>query len=264
METVKRRMSYPKKLIRKNQIKEYFVISSILIILIILLLYSFKNINNMNQTSLLIGISMILGVGASLAGLWMFKKFNSFFDKTDNNIRKAKLGANGEKIVIERLHQILDANKYNIIPNFKIPERNFDIDCLIIGPKGVIIVEVKNLSKIFSFHFSERKTLRIKEKGYTREITSLMGNSDPRIKLKNHCKSFNYYLSTKGFYDIKAKKILVFINNNIKIDGKAGVYIISGLNGLDKYFNSLDEDNRFTPKFCKFFNKKLEIDYKNN
>ena len=254
MQIIRGEKSYSKILIRKNLIEKYQLIGFILLFVIIYVLYFINNTKRINPESFVVLFSMTIGMLACLFYIWVFKKLDKLFLKKDININKARLGDRGEELVCNRLKEIL-GDFYYMYPNFKIPGRKFDVDFLIIGPKGLIAMEVKNSSNHFSF--SEKEALKIKGTGYTQEITRLIGNADPRVKLNNHCKSLNYYFYSLGLRGIKSKKVLVFTNGSISIDGKAGIYIVKKLELLNKYFENLKDDDRFSPEYCAVIVEKL-------
>ncbi len=254
MQIIKGNKSYSKKIIRKNSIEKNLLMGLLLLFATVYLVYFFQWLEIPDSESFIILFSMILGMLMSLFLVWLFKILNKFLDKKNNNINKAKLGDDGEEKVISKLKKILD-NDYYVYPNFKIPGRKFDIDFLIIGKKGIIAMEVKSSSN--SFTFSEKEALKIKGAGYTQEVTKLIGNADPRIKLNNHCKSLNYYLYSIGLKNVKARKVLVFVNSSVNIGGKSGIYIIKKLNELDQYFESLANDERFSIEYCKNIIEKI-------
>ena len=247
MQIIKGDKSYSKTIIKKNFIEKYLVVTLLFLLAIISFVYYFQKFKIPDSESFVILFSMILGMLMSIFLVWIFRILNKFFDKKDNNISKAKFGDDGEQKVLNKLEKCLDSSYY-VYPNFKIPSRKFDIDFLIIGKKGIIVMEVKNSSSLFSF--TEKEALRIKGTGYTQEITRLIGNADPRIKLKNHCKSLDYYLYSIGVKNIKVRKVLVFVNSLIKIEGKPGIYIVKKLDELDNYFESLNVDENFSPENC--------------
>ncbi len=260
MQIIKGDESYSKKIIRKNYFELYGFLILSLSVLIIYLITSFQREEFLNTDSFVMMFYTTLGGLMTLFIIFLFKKINKFISKKENNINKAKVGDLGEKMVLNKLTKILDDN-YTVYPNFKIPGRKFDVDLLIVGPKGVIAMEIKNSSNNFSF--SEKEVLRIKGSGYTQEVTTLLGNADPRVKLKNHCKSLNYYIFSLGLKNIRVRKVLVFVNTQVSINGKAGVYIVKRLGELNKYFEDLNNDDLFSPEYCRIINDKLADDEKN-
>ena len=261
MKLIKGDKSYSKELIIKNSLEKHIFTGFMILLAIVYLAIFVRRFEALNSESFIILFSMLLGVLLFAFFLWMNKLLNRFLDKKDSNINVARFGEEGEKKILNKLEKILDDNYY-VYPNFKIPGRKFDVDFLIIGKKGLIAMEVKNSSNLYSFF--EKEALRIKGTGYTQEITKLIGNADPRIKLKNHCKSLDYYLYSIGLRNVKARKVLVFVNSSINIEGKSGIYIVKNISGLDKYFESLTNDERFSPEYCANIVEKINNSLKKN
>ncbi len=256
MNFLKKERSYSKQKIKDNVLKQWIFYVVCFSVSVFLLLYLFKYLRlSFDQNSLLIAVSMILGVILGLITVWVNKFTNDFFLKTDNKKNIARKGYEGEKKVYLKLIKILDPEKYKIHQNFKIPGAKFDFDFLIIGPKGVVVLEVKNSDN--SYIFFERGAIRVKISKYSREETKLFGRCDHREKLINYCLYLDNYLKSLGFSQIKIRKALVFVDSKVEIKGKSKVFIMSNINELDKYFNTLNEDRRFSQDFCEKIDKKL-------
>lgn len=264
MKVVVSEKSYSKKQIRKHRITKYSVVGALILLFITFFLYSIQPLINgtklINVNSLLIIFSMTLGAVASLVSLWLFRKIDSFLNKTDIKIGIAMAGDKGEMMVFEELNKVLNEN-YTVYPNYIIPGHKFDLDFLIVGPKGLIVVEVKNFSN--ATFFSEDKALSIKEAGFKKEVTKLVGSSDPRTRIDTHCKVLNNYLNYLDFNNINIRKVLVFAKDHVTIEGKSNIYIVKKIYELGKYFESLYEDEKFTPEYCEEVNNKLSPKYKN-
>ncbi|MDD4901730.1 MAG: nuclease-related domain-containing protein [Patescibacteria group bacterium] len=260
MKTIGNKKSYSESQLRKNRIIKYSALVTLLVIFIVLIKYAILPIFQpkvwMNANSWVILILIVLGAITGIAALAMSKWLESFFDKVNYNISISAAGDEGEKKVYDELRKVLD-DKYTVYPNYIIPGHKFDLDFLIVGPKGLIVMEVKNFSN--STVFSEDKALSVKESGYKKEVTKLVGSSDPRNKIDIHCKVMNSYLNYLNFDNIKIRKVLVFAKDHITIEGKSKIYIVKKINELGQYFDSLYRDERFTPEFCEEINKKLLI-----
>jgi len=254
MKLVKNTESYSEEIIRKNIFKQKLFTIIFLSLSIVALVYCIKYSAPIDQNSVVIFTLMTMGLLFGLLLKWMTGRINSFFFKTDQKIGISSKGHEGEEIVSLEMKNILD-EKYTVYQNFKIPGRKFDIDFLIVGPKGVIAMEVKNYSDRLLFF--EDKIIKVRGEGYTRTVTELYGNYDPRNKLKNHCFSLNNYLQTMGLNEIKVRKVLVFINDNNKIEENPGIFIVQGVNKLKSYFASLYTDEKFTTEFCEKINKNI-------
>jgi hypothetical protein len=256
MNFFKKEISYSKQKIKDNILKQWIFYVVYFSVTLFLLLYSFKYLRpSFDQESLLIAFSMILGIILGLIIVWVKKFTNNFFLKTDIEKSVARKGYEGEKRVYLELIKILGSEKYRIHQNFKIPGAKFDFDFLIIGPKGVVVLEVKNSNN--SYVFTEKEVRRVKISKYSREETKLFGPCDHRNKLINRCLFLGSHLKLIGLGEIKVRKALVFIDSKVEIKGKSKVFIVSNINELANYFNTLSEDRSFSQDFCEKIDKKL-------
>jgi hypothetical protein len=261
MKVIAKNISYSQTQIKRNVTKKYIIFSVILIFSVVLLKYSFYSLTKsrgwLDEKFISLIIGLIFGIFVGLIIPRLSNKLDSFFDKIDLEINIAKAGDKGEKLIYEELDKILDDN-YTVYPNYIIPGHKFDLDFLIIGPKGVIVMEVKNFSN--STLFSEDQVLSIKDSNdsqYKKEVTKLVGRADPRVKINSHCKVLHDYLNYLHIPNINIKKVLVFTKDHVIIEGKPGIYIVKKIYELNKYFNDLYVDGRFTTEFCDEMNKKL-------
>lgn len=260
MKIVASEKSFSKKQIKKHRIKKYSVFISVFLIVIVLLYFCYKSLSNdpnrFNPIVLIQVFSMIVGALLYVLFKWLFGKLDTYIDNIDINLGVAMAGDKGEVMVFEELKKVLDDN-YTVYPNYIIPGHKFDLDFLIVGPKGLVVVEVKNFSN--ATFFSEDKAMIIKQSdsAYKQETTKLVGSSDPRNKIETHCKTLSNYLSYLEFNNINVKKVLVFAKDHVTIEGKSNIYIVKKIYELCKYFESLYPDDRFTPEFCKEVNEKL-------
>lgn len=157
----------------------------------------------------------------------------------------AKLGMEGEKNVAVWLNEHLPKDTYSIISNVQLPGHKFDIDFVIIGPKGIIVLEVKNFSD--KVYFSEDEYFKIIDG----QKYFLPVDDDPRVQARRHSDCLKKYFELKGAKGIKISKAVVFIKPDAcGIEGKMGVFIISGREKLKQYLNSLENCPDYTPDFC--------------
>lgn len=256
MNFFKKEISYSKQKIKYNVLKQWIFYVVYFSVSLFILLYFFKYLKlSLDQSSLLIAVSMILGVILGLITVWINKFTNDFFLKTDIEKSIARKGYEGEKRAYLELIKILDSEKYRIHQNFKLPGAKFDFDFLIIGPKGVVVLEVKNSDN--SYIFTEKEAIRVKVSKYSREETKLFGPCDYRNKLIDRCLFLANYLKSIGLSQIKVRKALVFVDSKVEIKGKPKVFIVSNINELANYFSTLNEDRRFSQDFCEKIDKKL-------
>lgn len=258
MKAVISKKSFSEQQLRKNRIIKYSVITVVLIVLVFLIKYVVSPLFNiqiwLKTDSFVILFLMLLGAASCLMGQGLFNMLDSVFCGVNKNIGISMAGHEGEQKVFKELSNVL-GDKYTVYPNYVIPGHKFDLDFLIVGPKGLIVVEVKNFSN--ATVFSEDKALSVKELGYKKEVIKLVGSSDPRNKIDTHCKVLNRYLNYLGFDNIGIKKVLVFAKDHVTIDGKSKIFIVKKITELGKYFDNLYQDERFTPEFCKELNTKL-------
>lgn len=255
MNIFKKDISYSKQKIKNNLLKQRIFIFCCIVYIIFFALYIKNTSFPRNENSLLIIFSMLLGLVIGLLLVWVNKITDRFFKKTDLEINKGIDGRDGEEKTYLSLIKILN-NDYKIIPNFKIKNTKFDFDFLVLGPKGLIAVEVKNSS--YNYIFEEDRIVKYKTSRYSRTDTILCGRSDYRKKLINRCKYLESLINNDELSGVKIRKLLVFVNSDIEIKGKPKVFVVKNLNELSSYFNTLQEDARFTKDFCEIINKKIE------
>ncbi len=225
-----------------------FIISSIL------LWYGIKN-SRWDVQAISALIFFLMGFGSYP----LYKKIMNYLYKVDDKmireIDKAKKGKDGEDLVFNELNKILDNNEYKIIKNYKLPDKNFDIDFIVIGPKGIILLEVKNYSNDFVF----TKDKCFVSTNHQEDLKLLPREKDPRFKLQEHANLFTKYLENLRYFSIKPKLGIVFIKeNSINIKyTDMGIYLINGLKSLTKFLADCYSDNRFSKEFCEEIYKKL-------
>lgn len=260
MKLIQNNQSYPVEQIKKYRKKKILFVLLFSVLVIILLISPISPLRTyellLNPLFLFMTFLMALGVFFYLSISWLLKKFDNLFDGLDDHINISRKGASGERLVLEKLAMILD-DSYTVFSNYKLEKYNFDFDFLIISPKGLIAMEVKNLSD--SYKFLENELYKVKKSGYEEIIHKMRKEDDFRNKLKRHCDLLNSYLYQEGFQDIKAKKVIVFVNDRVEIEGKSGIYIVKGVDKLRDYFEGLTTDDRFTEDFCSRIVNKLSV-----
>lgn len=181
---------------------------------------------------------------------YRFENFlDSYWEKSFLDGDNGSRGSEGEEKVMQKIKEVYGPD-YKVYKNFKIPGRKWDIDFVIIGPKGVLVLEVKNYTGQMSF-YHKYVIKKIKKASKKEEEFHLMGKNDPRNQLIYHTAIFDQYIGDLGFGDIKINKALVFPEDIVKINENPGIKIISGLSGLNDFLNNLEKDEKFTPEFCQ-------------
>jgi hypothetical protein len=242
--------SYSKKLLKEYQFKHRLFILVVLVIVVSLLAFGVFSILISEELSVSNIIYLIYGIFIG----YIFKEFgkkvdtelDSYVEPIEDNIFKAKLGDDGEIAVFNELDKILDKNKYKIFPNFIIPGRNFDIDAIVLGPKGLIMFEIKNPSG--NLFFSGENTLICHESG--KKILQLRDENNPIKQVLKHEEVLKNYISNAGFKNLRLLRALIVVSGEARWIDKPKVYLISGVQGLKKYFEELPNDQQFTEEFC--------------
>lgn len=138
----------------------------------------------------------------------------------DRMIEPFRKGQEGEKEVLEMLKNNLP-DDYSCMPNFIIPKTLIgDIDELIIGPKGIIILEVKNYKGYFRICGGE---FFLKLKG---ALYFLYFYKNPIKQVIQQRNWLSNYLEKKGLNNITIHPIVVLVSGNIEaIIGQTGVWV---------------------------------------
>lgn len=186
-------------------------------------------------------------------------RLDSFLDDAIRLLKSAYKGYLGEKNTHDKLKDIL-GSEYKIYPNFVIPGTKFDNDFIIIGPKGIISIEVKNISGKYDFigedtykhdsHYGNECTCKLSEyQSPSREIIR------HRVELEN-------WLIHQGFRDIKPVGFVLLVRENSlvgKIENPSGYYVVKGLSKLSETLEKTWFDFKLTSdlqqKLKDLFNK---------
>ncbi len=231
-----------------------FLLVFLLIAIYWLIIFTPNALHSITLANLFSFIPPIISVSL---GLYLSKPFyrllcrllNPPMDKYVDNAFNAAKGIKGENLVYNELCKILDTTQYKIKRNFKIPNKRFDFDFIIIGPKGLIVIDVKNHPKTHTT-FTYDKAFYINKSGNPTELIK----KDPRKKLKDQIYQLNTYFKNKDLKDIKIRKVLLYLNTD-SIEFKNGTenlyktFIIRGIDGLSTYFKEAFLDSQFTPEF---------------
>lgn len=150
-------------------------------------------------------LGILFGVTALLcaflaAGIWVFKVevfylalLGLFLVSAVSITYKAGVswfaGDRGERIVMKGLEKLPD--EYLAITNVVLPDtKQGDIDLLLLGPHGVLVVEVKTYAARYAANGDE--WVNIKENGYRKKMKS------PSRQLKRNVKAVENYLKKRG------------------------------------------------------------------
>ncbi len=185
---------------------------------------------------LLLGYSLypiISRIGDWLDESWL----GPIIDKYSRQARLARRGFEGENTVNEWLESIFP--RESILPNVKFSSLSgklFDIDFVIVSAKGVMVVEVKNLSD--QLYFEGEDCYQVKEK---RKFL-LSRDSDPRSEVDRHVSYLRSKLQTAGVFSGRVNQVLAFSNGMATWTGKTSTYIVRDADSLRRYVEGLPED----------------------
>ncbi len=196
-----------------------------------------------------------------IVSAWLFLKARDRLDEFTNNaffeLRGAIIGNKAEKETFIKLRELLDARWYTIYPNFKIPGEKFDCDVVIVGPKGIILIEVKDISGKYDFVYEN--TFKHDIHFGNACIDTLREYRSPSRELLRHCARFENWLHRSGLEGLSIKKALILAGGRARVGRieNPPFYIVNDLVNLPGFFENAYDDHRFTPDFClqisKFF-----------
>jgi len=155
--------------------------------------------------------------------------FWPILDKLSREALNFKYGKEGEETIFNMLCKTLDDN-YVYIPNYNIPNAMIgDIDGLLIGPKGIIILEIKNWAGDFRISGTDAyKRLR-------GNIYKLYKKS-PFKQTARQQKYLTKFLKEKGI-STKITPIIVLVCGKINsISGKTEIFITEKNNLINYIF----------------------------
>lgn len=209
----------------------------------------------LDQKIIFFGLGLFIGALLITIELKFLNKLFGFLDKSLYNLRNALKGNRGEKRVFLRLLEMLGSS-YKLYRNFKIPGKRFDIDAIIIGPKGIITFEIKNLSG--EYRFVENKVYKISRYLDGNICYCELGERrSPTKEVLRHNEALEEWLMKNDFERIKVRSAIVLVGNLHKTEKieKPEIYIITSENEIKRYFDNTYEDPRFTPEFCSKLDK---------
>lgn len=204
------------------------------------------------QAGLWFNKDVIIAAGIFFSGYlfalaWNFfrHKIDFFLDNAIRHLKNAVKGYLGEKSAFDSLNDIL-GKEYKIYPNFRIPETGFDNDFIIIGPKGILSVEVKNISGEYDF---------IKEDTFKHDLhygneclCKLSEYKSPSREILRHCAALENWLVRQGFKNLKPKGLVLLAGDNSwvnKIEQPSGYYVIKSLEEVSETLEKTKIDLRF-------------------
>lgn len=262
------RLSFSKKQILIEVLKIIIVFGVLLIVAYLGISWSFGRTiaqkSWLNPNFWAEGFLIVLGFLTGATEVWLLGRLDVWLDKRIFSIKNAFKGNWGEKKTFERLSEML-GDRYKIYRNFHIPGKKFDIDAMIVGPKGIITFEIKNLGTekdVFRFEGSDMYKVTRYSNG--NECVCRMANGyksgNPIGETKRHNQALEEWLMKNGYGDIRVKgAILMASDAKIESLKSPAVYVIKGFDDIKRYIAGAFEDQRFNEEFCAKLNNLLDV-----
>ncbi len=256
------KLSFSKRQIIKNALIIIVTILALGFLSYLALNWSIRDIVSrklwLDEKATIGAIGILLGVLITLGETKLLHKLDDLLDRAKYNLQNALKGNLGEEKAFKRLLEMLGSS-YRLYRNFKIPGKRFDIDAIVVGPKGIITIEVKNLSG--EYRFIESEVYKISRYPDGNTCYCQLGRwKSPVREAAYHNEALEEWLMKNDFSQIKVKGAILMVGDRYKIEKieKPEVYIITSADGIKRYFDDTFEDSRFTPEFCAKLNELLE------
>ncbi|MFA6365179.1 MAG: nuclease-related domain-containing protein [Candidatus Paceibacterota bacterium] len=256
------KLSFSKKQIIKNFLRIILVLGGLSVVAYFALNWSVRGIISrklwLDEKIIFATIATLIGVLMATIEIKLLNIISDFFDRAVYDLRNAIKGNQGEKKAFDRLLEMLGSS-YQLYRNVKISDRKFDIDAVIVGPKGIIAIEIKNLSG--EYRFVESGVYKISRYPDGNVCYCELGKwKSPAKEAIRHGRALEEWLMRNDFNQIKVRNAILMVGDSYKMEKieKPEVYVIDGADGIEKYFVDTFEDSRFTPEFCAKLNQLFE------
>ena len=185
------------------------------------------------------------------------KRMDAKLDQFHKNWKSAERGFKGEDLVYAELQKILDPNSYHIFRNLVLKGKKWDIDFVIVGPKGVILLEVKNFQNSKDIYTANHQYIP----------TSTGGKQENPHDLRKFvgiaAVLLEKYLVENGVDRINVRKVILYVNpESVEISEYGGnqnrVFIIQGVKKLHNYLVSSKDDPHFNSDMSAKLNSILK------
>lgn len=117
---------------------------------------------------------------------------------------KFKSGIKGEDRVLNELMKLPDS--YSIFRNIHLPQTKWDIDYVVLGPKGLNVIEVKNIKGVIEY-----------KDGELLHNGKLLENKSVVTQIRNQYWGLHNYLKDKLNKDIYISALLIFVQGQLEI-----------------------------------------------
>ncbi|MDD3940836.1 MAG: nuclease-related domain-containing protein [Candidatus Pacebacteria bacterium] len=154
---------------------------------------------------------------ASLILIIIFTLKNKDYQWIKSRLLSYRRGISGEVLVVEKLKYHFD-DSYTYVANYSNPAVCWgDIDGILVGPKGLFLIEIKSWRGRFRM-FGDEICRRISNDLYRVYKSPIKQLDDNRIKL-------NKYLNSNGLL-IKCRPFIVLVDGKIEnFNGSTGIFI---------------------------------------
>lgn len=194
-------------------------------------------------TGIIIFLSFLLG----MAEMTAIMKIDSWLDRQIYKFKNAFKGNAGEKKTFDELIKSL-GSEYKLYRNFPVPGYKFDIDAIIVGPKGIVTFEIKNIGgKYDTFLFESSDVYKINEYPNGDVLSRRLGPaSSPVEEAMRHNSTLEAWLKENEFPTIKVRGAILMVSSaKIEVKYPLPVYVIKGTERIEKYFQDAYEDPIF-------------------
>lgn len=255
------KLSFSEKNIVKNVLKIFSIILFFLIIEYFALQKSIQDIRSglwFDKNTII--AALLFFSGYVFASIWYRIRYrvDNFLDDAIGRLKSAYKGYLGEKNTFDKLSAILGSD-YKIYPNFVIPGTKFDNDFIIVGPKGIVSIEVKNISGKYDFIGEETYRHNLH---YGNEcLCKLSEYQSPSREIIRHCAALENWLGQQGFENFKPKGLILLAGDNSLVNKiePTNYYVIKNLEELTGTLEKTKIDPRFNSELLQgitnLFNK---------
>lgn len=243
---MKNKLSFSRKKFRDYKKKYFRLIFIILFFALVALVWGISDLLIAQKLIASIISFIVLFYPIIKLEAWISKRYiDQKLDSYSEEGRKARRGFEGEDEVYGFLKKLFDRKNCTIFRNLEFPNHHFDIDFVIVGPKGIIVLEVKNYSNKVAFSENTYKYIK-GQKSY-----GLPLEKDPRIEVSRRADILVNYLASHNIGGAKISKAIVFPREDSAFYGKnVRIFIANGFEALKKYVDNLNTDPICTPGYC--------------
>lgn len=177
----------------------------------------------MNTAIIIFMISAILGIMILLGIYYTLKKYRQY--------TKWRTGRKGEKKVAAMLHSVSKnpSNQFHVLHNVYLPlyEKTTQIDHIVIGKFGVIVVETKHMGGNVYGSLEQKNWAKVTGRGS-------MTFYNPMMQNKTHIDCLLHILRKANLYNVRVDSLVVFSHKHVSLHIPKGMPVIT-ISLLKKY-----------------------------